>query len=383
MSSDPAWLDALADFQVTRRGNNTCDSQKPSGVASVDFRDIFMSWCGGCLDDDNDVFYTGPGAGHTNYNKAEVYGYDIFGTEEWFQATTPSSAGTLGVDTDGQKTDGSPLSTHTYDLLVFVQGELWLPGMGSVSTSGNTSARGWTWNPASPDLPSAGTRGWTTLGLNTLDGADNGAVAYDPLSDRILFAHRTPGGNRSIGSWVRTTKVRTEHIVTSSITFGNSGGDMTAVVVPDGVGGSYYIGRGNGVNGRATQAVKIQTLIAGGAVAWTVPVWTGTPLPVGKCRVHYVPETGQLITWEQGTNNIVVANKPANPGTGTYTWFRKALTGLTITPPSGTLNGGNVNGTFGRFQVFRSPSGRLCCFLINETTEQPHIWPLPPTPITP
>jgi hypothetical protein len=380
VTSDPAWLNTLADFQVTRRGNNRCESQRPSGVGTSTFDDIFRSWCGGCFDDDNDVFYTGPGAGHTNYGGGEIYGYDVFGTEEWFQATTPSTAGFNGSDSNGLLLDGTPPATHSYDELVFVGGEMWLGAEGSVGQSGSTSARGWVWDADSPQLPSAGTRGWTDLGLNTLSGSNNtGAVAYDPVTDRPYYCRRfTGGGTRQLASWNRSTKVRTEHIATGFPSFGGSGGDMSAVCIYNG-SDSVFLGIGD--TGKRT--IDLQDLLVG-STAWQTPIFAGTAPPNGKVRLHFVPETNQLVTWEPFTNNLLVANVPANFHSGTFTFFRKAMTGLTITAPSEGINGvGSTNGTFGRFQVFRSPLGRICCFLVNETNQQPHIWPLPATPITP
>jgi hypothetical protein len=373
--TDPSWFTNLGDLEGTYRGN-TALSVKPANVDEATFNDIFRSYCGGAFDDDSDTFYTGPGAGHNNYDGAEIYGYDVI-AEEWFQATTPSSAANGSDPADGQKVDGTPMATHTYDMLVMVDGELWLPAMGSVDVSnGVGSARGWVWDSNSSDLPSNNTRGWTTLGLHSLSGSyDVGATAYDPVTDKVWFhQQQTGGGTNAMASWNRSTKARTEHTITGASSFGDSGEDMLGVVVWSG-SDSVFMGKGN----TRVRTVNLQDALVG-STSWQTPTWTGSNQPSGKCRLHYIHETDQLVTWRIGTNQLIVCNRPANMETGTYAWFTVTLTGATITAPSEGASGvGSTNGTFGRFQIFRMPSGRLAVFLVNEVDQQVYIAKLPAT----
>jgi chitodextrinase len=375
-----SWWTDLADLTVTRRGN-TMDSLRPSGVGVSEFDDCMHSWNGGAYDELRQRFYIVLASGHGNYHDRGTMYYDIM-SETWVRLTPRNTASAVGDGSTGIATDGSPLDTHTYDTVVCTpDGRVWVTSMGSVGvSSGVGSPRGWVLDPVGLSQSSTAPYGWTDLGLNTLNGSyDVGAAAYDPITNRVLFAKQQPQGNLSVCSWNLTTLARTQHTVGSSLAFGDSGEDMTGVVVHDGTSNSVLMCKGNGSGspGRAIATLNLQTLISGGSVSWSIPTWTGAVQPTGKCRIHFNPDTNQLWTWRQGTNQLIVCNRPSNMLTGTYAWFTVTLSGLSITAPSGTAANA-VNGTFGRCAQIHM-GGRYGGFIVNETTEQPHFWKFPTT----
>jgi hypothetical protein len=380
VSAAPAWWESIADLTVTRRGN-TMDSLRPSGVGISEFDDCMHSWNGGAYDELRQRFYIVLASGHTNYHDRGTMYYDIVG-DTWVRLTPRNTSGVVGDGSAGILNDGSPIDTHTYDTVVCTpDGCVWVCSMGSVGvSSGVGSPRGWRLDPSGISQSSPAPYGWSDLGLNTLNGSyDVGAAAYDPITNRVLFAKQQPQGNLSVASWNTSTLARVQHTVGSSSAFGDSGEDMTGVVVHDG-SSSVLMCKGNGNNGRPIATLNLQTLVSGGALSWSIPTWTGAVQPVGKCRIHFNPDTNQLWTWRQGTNQLIVCNRPSNMLTGTYAWFTVTLGGLAITAPSGT-SAGAVHGTFGRCAQIRM-GGRYGGFIVNETIQQPHCWKFPTAPMS-
>lgn len=381
----PQWWTDLAEMTVTRRGPAAgMFGVAPPGIGLSEFNDLMISWCSGAYDELRQRFYVVLGAGHTNYHDRGTYYYDLL-AEIWVALTRPRSFGLASEVGDGSTgicTDGSPLDTHTYNNVVcHPDGRVFVLSMGSVGVLNGVGApRAWVLNPEGLSQATPAPFGWTDLGLNTLAGTnDVGASAYDYVSDRLIYAKQQPGGGTqaSVATWNPTTLARSQWTLASSSSFGTSGEDMVAVTLNDGAGNSVWMGKGNGVNGRPIACLNIQSLLAGSGV-FQIPTWTGAVQPVGKCAIHYNPDTAQLWTWRQGTNQLIVADRPANMMAGPYDWFLVDLAGLTITAPSGTAEN-KINGTFRRCEQIRMPGLRRGGFIINEVDEQVHMWKFPIT----
>jgi len=104
---------------------------------------MFNAWCGGCYDQQNDVFWAPLQGGHGDYAGNEPYKIGLnVGTPTWAMVRNPSGAvGNVLTTNDGQEatgvySDGRPRAVHSYNKPVYVPGDgPWLGVTGATSWS--------------------------------------------------------------------------------------------------------------------------------------------------------------------------------------------------------------------------------------------------------
>lgn len=144
---------------------------------------VVSAWGGAALDTRRNRLLVW-GGGHADYSGNELYAFDLLeGT--WARLTDPSPGPSSQMYSVDPLPDGTPVSRHTYDGLVYLDAEDWLLAHGgSMATSGAGTRVTWKFDPL------AGT--WLNLqpGGTIAPGegqAVNLSSAYDPKTGTALM----------------------------------------------------------------------------------------------------------------------------------------------------------------------------------------------------
>ncbi|MEQ1503992.1 MAG: hypothetical protein ABMB14_17250 [Myxococcota bacterium] len=142
---------------------------------------IINDWSGGAWDPDHRWLLLW-GGGHGGYAGNEVYALSLH-DGAWSALTEPSVG---PFDNSDPLADGNPASRHTYDQLVWLDGQGMFAWGGSVAPSGNSTDTTWRFEP--------GNGRWTQLASSTVYesvGNFSSGTAYDPVTDRVLVRSYT------------------------------------------------------------------------------------------------------------------------------------------------------------------------------------------------
>lgn len=156
---------------------------------------IISDWCGAAYDTENEAFTT-TGGGHTNYGGNELYRF-LLEAIKWERMTDPSPMipdASKGGDPYYVTTDGSRVSSHTYDGLEYIPSlkSLFLFG-GSQYRSGNPSdqnaylvnldTKTWSRKAKAPQAVLEIATAWDSKRNRVLCVYKTGLLSYDPTKD--------------------------------------------------------------------------------------------------------------------------------------------------------------------------------------------------------
>lgn len=326
----------------------------PEWYGGTGFVSVVSTWCGGCFDAANDVFWMPLQGGHGDYAGNEPYKLELNKeAPNWTMVRPPSGAiGNLLTTNDGQESsgvysDGRPRAIHSYNKPIFV------PGVGPViSVQGNTSwtAAGGTSKPIKVNP----TTGEGTFGAaNTLlNGFTSGiGSCFDP----------TRGAQGSI--WVRGVGTGRMH------RYDIAADSWTQNVGPSASSSGYcslsYMPETDCILWGDTNGFRVLDCAAG---TLHTPTFSGTLLgAISGGQTQWVNGKSYLWNHASSTTQIDRITPGANPRTDTWTIDQLTVDGgNSVTPTART-----TNGTYGRFWyapnfsmflLFNSVSGSIYFF---------------------
>ncbi|TQE98132.1 MAG: right-handed parallel beta-helix repeat-containing protein [Spiribacter salinus] len=139
---------------------------------------VTKTWGGAAFDTKRNELLIN-GGGHNDYGGNEVYAFSLE-RSEWRRLTDPSGYVPIsGKDGEFRTTDGSPVSSHTYDGLVY------LPAQDALFKFGGSQHRVGTNYEKDAFLLDLQTGSWTR-GAEAPNGSLEVASAYDPQRNRVL-----------------------------------------------------------------------------------------------------------------------------------------------------------------------------------------------------
>lgn len=336
----PAWLAGASVGQWVDMPNSTLTASGvgwsgPNPGGSGSYTAIVNAWGGGVL---NTVgcFYSGSfhtgtfmvifGGGHSDYAGNEVYAYGPFEDDSpaWHRLTDPTIPAPINV----ARTNGAPVSRHTYDTLVFLPTVnkmlcIGAPGYYNLGFSANAGdtfnfgvdpAQGSPWESVDSGFP-AYNGGVGTLGL---------VSGYDTVTNKAWGLGA--GNGTVIGSFDVATSTWTSTAKDNPAAASNGRAAIASSL-------SLLVWR-TGASG----AVTVQNLANPSSNLYSPPI-SGSP-----------PASNDgTLDWDSATESFVCADTSGTvfslkPG-ATWAWSSKAATGATLAVPI-------TQGTYGRFRSF-------------------------------
>jgi hypothetical protein len=362
-SNVPDYWPDLADSTWLAVSNNNLEDVRPSGVGASTIANVMVSWNGATLHQTLKRLILWDCGGHGNYSGNEGYEFDLF-TGLWGRFSDPSAAAASGgVASNGIKTDGSAISTHTYQNLAYANGMIYLCMLGSTSPDGDGSLRMFRMDRASADLPATGTRGYIDLGFSPTSGTvKDGFADFDPITNKVWYGQRrqsTGGSNSQFGSIDMDDTVTAYALAVGSI------GSISSYSA----GVCIYRGSTSALLCYGDTAIRTLNLQS---PALAAPVFTGST-PEGDARhgVVYEANNEQLIALNpDGSGNLRVCNAPSDLYGGTFDWFDFDA--------AGSIDTLQPNGTYNRFNIVRDMGdGRSALVLANSTSTPVYVLKIP------
>lgn len=295
------------------------------------------SWSGAAYDAVNGKFLV-HGGGHNDYAGNEVYAFDT-ALMRWERLRNPSTNLVANVP---WWPDGTPNSSHTYDLMeyvpsinalcVFGNGSMWSIGYGALSTAcldmGN-----YAWLQKTPPL----------------QGSIGGKTAYDPVTQSVWrqgaggdsFLHRYNAGQ---DSW---------QAYGNQFTDGWIAYYSTATIDP---GRRLFITVGGG-------EVRAWDMTLNPSTSVLKPTTGDTQIvAVSNPGLEYDPVVDRVVAWHGGADVHVL-------NTATWTWTRVLpAAGNSVIPTAGQLYG-----TYGRFRYIPSMNAYIA---VNAVTQNVYFYRL-------
>jgi len=290
-------------------------------------RNVVNAWSGGVADSKRNRLIIW-GGGHGDYSGNEVYSLNLASTPPALVRLTDPSVFDPNSCPDANVSDGTPVSRHTYNNLVYLPKQDWMFSFdGGKAPCGSPSTHTWTLDLSAP-VPK-----WHAMdpvnGFNPVGGnwQAYAVCAYDPNSQTVIcnasdtFLRYNPGTNTY-------TRLSTQHVPFSA----------TGVVDPV---RKLMIFMGHEYQATAP-LVKVVDLSRGSN--FTLKDWSSQ---VTGCNVlagadypglQYDPVLDRIVGWP-GRGNTVYLFDPDT----------KTCTAQTFA--NGPQNT-SINGTFGRFQYF-------------------------------
>lgn len=380
--SDPAWRSAMTPLTWATIGNSpsTIDPKNDAainpnhaslpadapwqvGASGSRFASIMDSWSGGAYNQDTDELYCmGEGHGDGGGNQIIAVALNV-DSPAWRLETWPSGAvgnklhpestpGTEisvndGLESTNAYADGRPRATHTYNNLLFANGDFYIAAQGAQWSSGNSGMYTFRYD-------ANGTRDWTKLASRGASDQSFGAGCFD--SSRNCIWYFPYAGNAP----VRKYDIATNTWTSTGVSF---------PLLNDGYSRAVYIPTLDIIVCLSYQFSNDFRVFNPASPAVHAPPISGSVPTAGRYTGVWVPELGAVVTYEGGTGFNLLTPPATTPITGTWTWSRlEAAVENAVTPSSPASNG-----TYGRF--FYAPS--LQCFgVINSTDQQLHVFAL-------
>lgn len=380
--SDPSWRSAMTPRTWATIGNSpsTIDPKNDAainpnhaslpadapwqvGASGTRFASIMDSWSGGAYNQDTDELYCmGEGHGDGGGNQIIAVALNV-DSPVWRLETWPSGAvgnklhpestpGTEisvndGLEATNAYADGRPRATHTYNNLLFANGDFYIAAQGAQWSSGNSGMYTFRYD-------ANGTRDWTKLASRGASDQSFGAGCFD--SSRNCIWYFPYAGNAP----VRKYDIATNTWTSTGVSF---------PLLNDGYSRAVYIPTLDIIVCLSYQFSNDFRVFNPASPAIHAPPISGSVPTAGRYTGVWVPELGAVVTYEGGTGFNLLTPPATTPITGTWTWSRlEAAVENAVTPSSPASNG-----TYGRF--FYAPS--LQCFgVINSTDQQLHVFAL-------
>ena len=329
-------------------------SGDPEWYGGTGFVSVASTWCGGCFDAANDVFWMPLQGGHGDYAGNEPYKLELNKeAPNWTMVRPPSGAiGNLLTTNDGQEAsgvyaDGRPRATHSYNKPVYV------PNVGPMLAMLGATAWSAGGGQNKPVLVDPVTGEGTLGAVNSLlSGATSGMGAcFDP----------TRGAQGSI--WVRGVGTGRFHRydVAADSWVQNIGPSSSS----SGYCGLAYMPEHDCILWMDGGGFRVLDCAA---ATLHTPTFSGTPFgATGTGQPIWV--NGKAYLWNHATNTTLIdrITPGSNPRTDTWTIDQLSVDGGNSTTPTART----TEGTYGRFWysenlglffLFNSVSGSIYFF---------------------
>jgi hypothetical protein len=299
-----------------------CGAHEDPSVHAVEGCDaVINDWSGGIFDDGDRLMILW-GGGHGGYYGNEVYGFSL-ATASWriLRAATPLDAGQAPSE---PMYDGTPVSRHTYDGLVY------LPDARAMFAFGGASApNGYSVNTAwSFDFASAS---WTQLGPTFPSSAGHYHMgsAYDPVTQHIFVRDEMGIWDYDLAadSWSHRVDYGYAPYYPTYTTYAYRRG----LVLP---AQRLFLAMGDTLTGGAPDIVAFD--IDAGVDVTSSFTWSGDVSAVsrGGTGLDFDPRANAIVAWSGGAPGVM--------DVASHQWAAGSATGA----PAQQVG----NGTYGRFR---------------------------------
>lgn len=343
----PVWYQQAVSGEWVALANSTLSSSgaqwsgaSPGGSGGV--AAIVTAWGGGFLNTVGctlggvfvpGIFYGVHGGGHSDYAGNEIYVYGPLNSDSaaWHRIIDP----TIPAPQNVNRSNGFPVSAHTYDLLIYLPtlNKLIRAGNPGQYSDGNGNVGRDSYNFAiNPSVSNP----WSALvngpGGGGGVGATDGVNAYNPTTGKAWVAQH--GNSQFLSSYDAATETWTD-TAKDNPEFANC---KAAIDPRHNLFALYDAGTVRALN------------LASTSNAWFTPTVAGSG-PSAQGSIVYDAVGQRFLVWADSGRTLYTLTVGANPFSGGDNWSWGSIVPGTGATPSAAAS----NGTYSRFQYVPSP----------------------------